>query len=260
MDATAQPETISDLDAIEEVATQTGIRVNEGSRAHGSRFGWAISPNIERAKVSRERPKPAPPRSPRAPAPVADPPPAIAAASLKAGDVLGEARNSDDMLEIWRAAKAKIGLSNKDFDELANLGDGHVDKLLGPTGAKGFGPKAFTAVNWTMALKWVCVVDADQLAVVEHYWRDRQRQVGHVRESSRVSKQILARAKPIILKEIGEKLAAALGDDVAQILVGMKPETATPASSGADCENPRACSRASDRCARHNRSTIIFRR
>ena len=75
-----------------------------------------------------------------------------------------------------------------------------------------------------------------------------------------LNKQILARAKPIILKEIGEKLAAALGDDVAQIFVGMKPETATPASSGADCENPRACSRASDRCARHNRSTIIFRR
>lgn len=120
------------------------------------------------------------------------------------GNVLGEARNSDEMLEIWRAHKARIGLSNKDFDELANFGDGHVDKLLGPTGAKNFGPVAFTAMNWTLAIKWVAVVDIEHAKVMEQHWEDRQREIGHVRpEPNRISKKLVARAKPIVFKETG---------------------------------------------------------
>jgi hypothetical protein len=142
---------------------------------------------------------------------------------LRAGDVLGEARNSDEMLAIWRATRERIGLSNAHCDELANFTLGQTDKCLGPTGTKKFGPLIFTGFNWTFAIKWVAVVDADQLQIVEQYWKDRQRQVTHVRPTSRISKALLERARPIVLKEFGEKLALVLGDDVGQLLLGMKP-------------------------------------
>jgi hypothetical protein len=115
--------------------------------------------------------------------------------SLPEGQILGEARNSDEMLEIWRAHKARIGLSDKDFDELANLATGHIGKVLGPTGVKNFGNKTFTAINWTLAIKWIAVPDVDHAAFMAPHWADRQRDVSNVRlEPNRVGKQIIARA------------------------------------------------------------------
>jgi len=143
------------------------------------------------------------------------------ATGLEAGQVLGEARNGDEMLEIWRATREAIGLSNATCDDLANFTEGQVDKILGPSGTKNFGPLTFTGLNWAMAIKWVAVVDAEQLAIVEPHWADRQRNMSHVRTTpGRIGKAALARAKPIVLKEFGEKLALALGDDIDQILLG----------------------------------------
>jgi hypothetical protein len=156
----------------------------------------------------------------------------VIALGLKAGQVLGEARNSAEMIDIWRATKEKIGLSNCHCDELANFIGGHCDKILGPSGSKNFGPLSFTALNWTFAIKWVAVVDAEQLAIMEQYWEDRQRDASNVRtEPNRVSKKIIERAKPIILKEFGEKLTLALGDDIGHLLLGMKlPDRADQAA------------------------------
>jgi hypothetical protein len=58
---------MSNLDGAEEIAAQTSIRVNEHSR-HG-KFGWNVSPSIERASASREEKK-----VPAAPTPYAAPP------------------------------------------------------------------------------------------------------------------------------------------------------------------------------------------
>src|SRR5260370_6276266 len=102
--------------------------------------------------------------------------------------ILGEAINSDEMLAIWRERKATVGLSNFDFDELANFAKGHVDKLLGPTGSKAFGPLSFTSMNWVLAVRWVAVVDHEHAKHMEQYWSDRHRDISHVRlEPARVS-------------------------------------------------------------------------
>jgi hypothetical protein len=50
---------MSDLEGVEEIAKQASIRVNE--RVKRGKFGWNISPNIERASVAREGKK-APPK------------------------------------------------------------------------------------------------------------------------------------------------------------------------------------------------------
>lgn len=122
-----------------------------------------------------------------------------------AGEVLGEARNGEDILAVWRAAKERIGLSNAHCDELANFIGGHTDKILGPTGAKNFGPLSFTSLNWTLAIKWVAVLDLEQIKVMEQYWEDRQRDASNVRrEPNRISKKLIERAKPHVLKGFSE--------------------------------------------------------
>jgi hypothetical protein len=121
------------------------------------------------------------------------------------GLILGEARNGDDVIAIFRAHKERLGLSNAHVDELANFISGHTDKLIGPTGSKKFGPLTFTALNWTLAVKWVAVIDLDQAKIMEQYWEDRQRQMSHVRaEPSRVSKAIIERAKPHVLRSFSQ--------------------------------------------------------
>jgi hypothetical protein len=118
--------------------------------------------------------------------------------------VLGEARNGEDMLAVFRATKEKIGLSNRHCDELANFTEGQTDKILGPTGSKNFGPLTFTALNWMLGIKWVAVIDLEQVKVMEQYWEDRQRDASNVRpEPNRVSKKLLERAKPHVLKACG---------------------------------------------------------
>ena len=123
---------------------------------------------------------------------------------ISMGQVLGEARNSDEVLAIWRAVKELRQLSNMDFDELANMGKGQIDKIIGPTGSRNFGPKVWTAINWTLAIKWIAVVDLEQARIMEQHWEDRQRDLSNVRpEPARVSKQIIERAKPHVFKASG---------------------------------------------------------
>lgn len=120
-------------------------------------------------------------------------------------EVLGEARNSDEMIAIFRAAKDKIGLPNRHCDTLAGFVEGHTDKLLGPSASKNFGPLTFTGLNWLFAVKWVAVVDLDQAKVMEQYWEDHQRDASNVRlEPNRVSKKILERARPLVLKDFAQ--------------------------------------------------------
>jgi hypothetical protein len=119
--------------------------------------------------------------------------------------VLGEARNGEDMLAVFRATKERLGLANRHCDELANFTEGQTDKILGPSGSKNFGPLTFTALNWMLAVKWIAVLDLDQAKVMEQYWEDRQRDASNVRpEPNRVSKKLIERAKPHVLKDFAQ--------------------------------------------------------
>jgi hypothetical protein len=60
----------------------------------------------------------------------------------------------DEMLEIWRTTRERVGLSNAHCDELANFTLGQTDKVLGPAGTKNFGPLTFTASIGRSRSKW----------------------------------------------------------------------------------------------------------
>lgn len=117
---------------------------------------------------------------------------------------LATVTNYESMVEAFRAAKDLRGLSNAHCDELANLAAGHTDAILGPTGRKNFGPLSFNAFCWAFAVKFVMVIDPEREKEMSEYWADRQRECSHVRvTSTRVSKILIERAKPYVIREMG---------------------------------------------------------
>lgn len=115
-----------------------------------------------------------------------------------------EFTNYESMREAFRLAKTLRGMSNTRCDELANLSEGHTDKILGPTGRQGFSPLSFDAFCWMFAVKFVAVPDPDREQEMAPYWADRQRKGAYVRNiPARVSKIIIERAKPLVLREMG---------------------------------------------------------
>ena len=177
------------------------LAVNDSPRrTHGR--GFAMPPNLCRAKVARE---PKPPPAPVARiqvAPVVQP----SIAMSRPSDSLATFNDYEGMIAAFRLAKDLRGLSNEHTDELANLAKGHCDTILGPTGRKTFGRLSFNALLWAFGVKLVMVVDVEREAEMAEYWADRQREITHVRTTpSRVSKIILERARPHILSAIARK-------------------------------------------------------
>lgn len=116
-------------------------------------------------------------------------------------DQILEFTSYETMREAFRLAKTLRGMSNTRCDELANLSEGHTDKILGPTGRQGFSPLSFDAFCWMFAVKFVAVPDPDREQEMAPFWADRQRKGAYVRLStSRISRILIERAKPAIYK------------------------------------------------------------
>lgn len=179
----------------------TDAAVNHSPRrTHGR--GFAIPPNLCRAKVARE---PKPPPAPVARIKVAPIVPPSSIAMSRPPDSLATFNDYEGMIAAFRIAKHLRGLSNEHTDELANLAKGHTDAVLGPTGRKTLGRLSFNALLWALGVKLVMIIDVDREAEMAVHWADRQRQSPHVREPSRVSKIIIERARPHVLSAIARK-------------------------------------------------------
>lgn len=141
------------LEDLEDVAAQTSIRVNEHSRR--GKFGWAVSPNIERASAAREKPLPVP--SPRPPSPVPE---------THTSEIILTGVEITTYTELIRGIQARIGelgIRQVDFDKLAGFADGLTGKAFGPSEVKRLGPdKLFDAIR-AAALKLKLEPDPEQL-------------------------------------------------------------------------------------------------
>ena len=103
---------------------QRSLRVN-GRTRHG-KFGWNVSPSIERASASHEKkkaPKPIAAKQPRAES-VANPP---TLATCIARPVTGY----KGLVETCRQRAIEMAISRLELDRLAGLPSGYSAKLLG---------------------------------------------------------------------------------------------------------------------------------
>lgn len=115
--------------------------------------------------------------------------------------VIGEATDADGLIELYRQRKDELGLTNEWFDEYSGLARGHVGKLLGDARAKNLGATTIHAMNCSLAVKFVMVVDVEQAAVMQPRWEKRERPLQAM--LNRLSMRAFERAKPHVMREVG---------------------------------------------------------
>lgn len=118
--------------------------------------------------------------------------------------VLGEATDADGLIEIYRRRKDELGLTNEWFDEYSGLARGHVGKLLGDARAKNLGATTLHALNCSLAVKFLVVIDLEQTAIMQARWEMRERPI--VMRAT-ASKRAIERFLPIITRHRMKTLA-----------------------------------------------------
>lgn len=108
------------------------------------------------------------------------------------------------MIEAMRTIKNYLELSNSTVDTLCGFTPGHTDKLLGPTNAKRFSALSWNALIWCLASTCTITIDIEKAKAMAEHWekRDASR---YRPNASVISKVILKRAEPIIMRENGRK-------------------------------------------------------
>jgi hypothetical protein len=107
---------------------------------------------------------------------------------------IGTFTDYDSFVELLRARKAELGLSNDVMDDLAGLARGHSDKLVGPSQTKGIGPVTFGLVLDVLGLSGTLYVDPAKAAKLEERWRRDQRMESRARNNKPVNPTMVRRA------------------------------------------------------------------
>lgn len=149
----------------------------------------------------------------RMPPALADDPQIEMPAVRRTGDMnipLAVIRTQDDLIEALRVAKAHRGLSNDFCDQRAGLTRGHTDKVLGPTRAKSLSPMVFDLLAEIFAVQFIMVIDIEVEARMKPKWEGRDS--SNVRTGEhRVSKYVIERAKPHVIKDMAKAGGMASG-------------------------------------------------
>lgn len=117
-------------------------------------------------------------------------------------------RTQDDLIEAFRAVKDRLGLSNTWCDDVGGFTRGQTDKVLGPTRAKGLSPMLLQTYCSLFAVKLEMVVDLEQARVMEARWDGRDGSQVRM-DAGRISKKLVERAKPAVLKDFSKLGVAA---------------------------------------------------
>jgi hypothetical protein len=111
-------------------------------------------------------------------------------------------RSRDELIELLRARKADLGLSNAFIEEQMQMAAGGADKVLGPSGTKGMSVHVVFDLVDLMGGRLVFQVDADTEARMRDRWERRAE--SQVRAPVRISKAIMERAKPLLFAALGK--------------------------------------------------------
>jgi len=171
---------MSDLEGLEQVSEQTSFRVNDRSRR--GKFGWGVSPNIERASVRREAKQVFPDRETATTAEKVPkkPPRPVPQPSANVARMIG---SYDDLITAFRERVDGFNISRHELDFLAGLAIGHSGKLLGHRQVKRFGSVTLGPILGALGLKLILIEDPEQTAKILKRARPRDsRQVRYKSE------------------------------------------------------------------------------
>lgn len=122
------------------------------------------------------------------------------------------ARNSAEIVAALGKIREMRGLSNQFCDTRGGLTEGHTDKVLGPSHAKAISEMTLDTFMELFAVQFIVVPNPEAEDRMKAKWEGRDS--SNVRLGThRMSKELLARAKPLIFKEMA-KLATVARKDI----------------------------------------------
>ena len=120
---------------------------------------------------------------------------------------IGEAASHDELVAVLRERQLALGLSNELVDHVALLSSGHCDKLLGPGRQRGLSQLSLDALMGALAVKLLVVEDGAMAARMKPHWQGKDTR--QVRVSSRLAKDLIAKVRPAVLRQLASKAATA---------------------------------------------------
>jgi len=113
---------------------------------------------------------------------------------------LGTARDHDALVDLLRARKDDLGISDQFIDE-ACLSPGHCGKVLGPMRVKTLGRQSLDGLLIALGCALVLVEDPEHIAMMEAQWEKREAAKVHF-PPRRVARSAIERIKPVIFSEL----------------------------------------------------------
>ena len=108
----------------------------------------------------------------------------------------------DDLVEILRARKAELGLSNSYVEHQLQMGDGNADKFIGPMPTKGMSLSVVLDMVELLGGRLVFEVCPETEARMRKRWEGRDEKRVHP-PKRRLSKKLMELAKPLLFAELG---------------------------------------------------------
>jgi hypothetical protein len=118
--------------------------------------------------------------------------------------VIGIVRKHADLIEVFRLMKDRLNLTNEFIDDVGGLTKGHADKILGPSESKNIGPVTFDLFCQLFAVEFHVRLDMDAVKRMEGIWEKRERPLKFYANAGRISKKLVERAKPHVLKDLAQ--------------------------------------------------------
>lgn len=120
-----------------------------------------------------------------------------------ADEVIAVVRTLQDAVDVFRLMKERLGLTNGFMDDVGGLTPGHTDKILGPTEEKRLGYDTFALFTALCAIEFRVHIDMDAVKRMEAIWEKRERPLYPNAKVKRISKKLVERAKPLVMKDTG---------------------------------------------------------
>jgi hypothetical protein len=116
-------------------------------------------------------------------------------------EVIAVVRRHQDITEVFRLMRERLGLTLEFCDDVGGLAKGHTDKILGPSEVKNWGATTFDLFCEMFAIEFRVHVDIEAAKRMQAVWEGRKRPLYPDARIKRISKQLIERAKPHVLRD-----------------------------------------------------------
>ena len=120
---------------------------------------------------------------------------------LMPNETIAVVRTLQDAVDVFRLMKERLGLTNEFIDDVGGLTKGHADKILGPSEDKRLGYDTFALLTALTAVEFRVHIDINAVKRMEAIWEKRERPLYPNAKVKRISKKLIERAKPHVLRD-----------------------------------------------------------